>query len=126
MATGLGWRGPRPRVERGPAEATWRAANGVGVFAGGDPSPRTPAPGSGHSDVPCPHPCDLGRPGPLRSLGLVTGCGPQCRARPPGSGVGPRWAVGAGWGGTPHCLQLWSAAMGPHKLRPGPRPLLPG
>lgn len=30
MATGLGWLGLRPRVERGPAEATWRAANGVG------------------------------------------------------------------------------------------------
>lgn len=39
------WPGLRPRVERGPAEATWRAANGVG-FVRGHPSPRPPAPGA--------------------------------------------------------------------------------
>lgn len=44
-----------------------------GVFVRGDPGPQIPVPG--RSDVPCPQLHDLGRPGSLRSLDLVTGAG---------------------------------------------------
>lgn len=78
---------------KGPAEATWGVASGVGVFRGGDPSRGTLVQGKGPL-----LPEDLGRPGPAPSLGHVTDCGLRGRARPPGGGAGPRWTVGAACG----------------------------